>query len=160
MHSLTLFFPVFSFDPPKNIRKTFVIAKWISPFKLKISINISLLFCQFSSRISSIFSQNISCEIIIPRNSHRSCSVKKVALKSFTLFLGKQCVGVSFYKGAGLKYYNFIKKVLQHRCFPVNVAKFLRSPILKNICGYLLHYTATEDYLGPYQTSMMELLWE
>ena len=29
---------------------------------------------------------------------------------------------------------NFIKKRLQHRCFPVNIAKFLRTPILKNIC--------------------------
>ena len=27
---------------------------------------------------------------------------------------------------------------LQHRCFPVNIAKFLRTPILKNICQRLL----------------------
>ena len=33
---------------------------------------------------------------------------------------------------------NFIKKRLQHRCFPVNVAKFLRTSILKNICERLL----------------------
>ena len=26
----------------------------------------------------------------------------------------------------------------QHRCFPVNVAKFLRIPILENICERLL----------------------
>ena len=25
--------------------------------------------------------------------------------------------------------YNFIKKRLQHKCFPVNLAKFLRTPI-------------------------------
>ena len=31
-----------------------------------------------------------------------------------------------------------IKKRLQHRCFPVNVAKFLRAPILNNICQQLL----------------------
>ena len=29
---------------------------------------------------------------------------------------------------------NFIKKRLQHKCFPVNIAKFLRTPILTNIC--------------------------
>ena len=29
-------------------------------------------------------------------------------------------------------------KRLQHRCFPVNIAKFLRTPILKNICERLL----------------------
>ena len=29
---------------------------------------------------------------------------------------------------AGLKGYNFIKEKLQHRCFPVNNAKFFRTP--------------------------------
>ena len=29
---------------------------------------------------------------------------------------------------------NFIKKRFQPRCFPVKFAKFLRTPILKNIC--------------------------
>ena len=33
---------------------------------------------------------------------------------------------------------NFIKKRLQHRCFHVNIAKFIRTPILKNICEWLL----------------------
>ena len=38
----------------------------------------------------------------------------------------------------GLKACNFIKKRLQHRLFLVNMAKFLRTPILKNICERLL----------------------
>ena len=33
---------------------------------------------------------------------------------------------------------NVIKKRLQHRCFPVNIAKFSRAPILKNIRKQLL----------------------
>ena len=33
---------------------------------------------------------------------------------------------------------NFIKKKLQHRCFPVKFAKILRTSILKNICEELL----------------------
>ena len=37
-----------------------------------------------------------------------------------------------------LKVYSFIKKRLQYRCFPVNIAKFLRTSILKNICQQLL----------------------
>ena len=28
----------------------------------------------------------------------------------------------------------FIKKRLQHNCFPLDIAKFLRTPISKNIC--------------------------
>ena len=43
-----------------------------------------------------------------------------------------------FHKITGLQGSNFIKKWLQHRCFPVNVAKFLGTPILYNICGRLL----------------------
>ena len=39
---------------------------------------------------------------------------------------------------ASLKACNFIKKRLQHRCCPVNIAKFLRTPTLRNICERLL----------------------
>ena len=31
-----------------------------------------------------------------------------------------------------------IKKRLRHRCFLANIAKFLRTPILKNLCKQLL----------------------
>ena len=41
-------------------------------------------------------------------------------------------------KVAGLKTCIFIKKTLQQKCFPVNIAKFLKAPILKNICERLL----------------------
>ena len=43
-----------------------------------------------------------------------------------------------FNKVAGQKACHFIKKWLQHRCFLVNLAKFLRTPTLKNICELLL----------------------
>ena len=35
----------------------------------------------------------------------------------------------------------FFKKRCQHRCFLVSIAKFLRTPILKNICKWLLLYS-------------------
>ena len=41
-------------------------------------------------------------------------------------------------KATGLEICNFIKKRLQCRCFPENIAKFLRTPILKNFCERLL----------------------
>ena len=41
-------------------------------------------------------------------------------------------------KVAGRKPYTFIKKRLQHIFFPVSIAKFLRTPILKNIFVQLL----------------------
>ena len=43
-----------------------------------------------------------------------------------------------FNKVAGLQACNFIKKRLQHSCFPAKFANFLRTPILKNICEQLL----------------------
>ena len=45
------------------------------------------------------------------------------------------CVGVSF---LGPKARNFIKKRLQHRCFPVKFAKFLRKPSLTKHLWWLL----------------------
>ena len=59
-------------------------------------------------------------------------------LKDFAIFTGKQLYwNLFFNKVADLKACNFIKKRLQHRCFPVNTAKYL-GPILKDICKQLL----------------------
>ena len=49
-------------------------------------------------------------------------------LQGFSIFTGKHPVGVFFSNAAGLKAYNFVKKRLQHRCFPVKFAKYLRTP--------------------------------
>ena len=43
-----------------------------------------------------------------------------------------------FNKVSGLQAWSFIRKRLQHRCFHVNIAKYLRTPILMNICQQLL----------------------
>ena len=43
-----------------------------------------------------------------------------------------------FNKVAGLKVCNFIKTGHEHRCFPVNIVKLLRTPILENFCERLL----------------------
>ena len=43
-----------------------------------------------------------------------------------------------FNKVAGLQPSNFIKESLQHRCFPMNNAEFLRIHTLKSICELLL----------------------
>ena len=50
-----------------------------------------------------------------------------------------------FNQVAGLK--GFIKKRLQNKCFPVNIAKFLRTTILKNICEWwLLDKTVLKNF--------------
>ena len=50
----------------------------------------------------------------------RGVFVKKAAHKNFTIFIGKH-----------IQVCNFFQKRLQHKCFPVINAKFLRAPILK-----------------------------
>ena len=64
----------------------------------------------------------------------------KDALKNYKNFTGNICVGVSFLRKLGLQACNFIKKRLQHRCLPVKLTKFLRTPTLKNICERLFLY--------------------
>ena len=48
--------------------------------------------------------------------------------KNLTNFTGKYMCWSLFNKLADLKAYNFTKKRLQHTCFSVKFAKFLRTP--------------------------------
>ena len=68
----------------------------------------------------------VSKQLKLHRSSHPRCSVKKSVLKNFeNVCKGPQAC-------------NFIKKRLQHMCFLVKFATFLRTPTLKNICEQLL----------------------
>ena len=72
------------------------------------------------------------------RSSHWRCSIKKAILKNFVIFTGKYlCRGLFFNKVANHQACNFIKKRLQHRYYIVNIGKFIRRPILKNISKQL-----------------------
>ena len=62
---------------------------------------------------------------------------KKIVFESFAIFT-RNHQRWSFFL---IKVCNFIKKRLQHRCFPVNIAQFLRTPTLKNVCDQLLLYS-------------------
>ena len=64
-----------------------------------------------------------------------------------------------FNKFAGLEVCDFIKKRLQLSCFPLNIAKLLRTPILKNICQRLhlrILKTTSCLFLYPLGTSKNE----
>ena len=60
------------------------------------------------------------------RSSHSQMFFKVSVLKNFTIFIGKTSAGVSLFFFF-LKACNFIKKRLQHECFPLNIAKFSRT---------------------------------
>ena len=68
------------------------------------------------------------------RNSRSQMFFKIGVLKNFAVFIGK----LFFNRVADFRPATILKKRLEHKCFPVNIAKFLRTPILKNICERLL----------------------
>ena len=67
------------------------------------------------------------------RYSHHRYSIKKCSEKFCNFYRKTLVLESHFNKARGLKFYNIIKKRLQHRCFPMNTAKFLRTTILENI---------------------------
>ena len=60
-------------------------------------------------------------------SSHRRCSVIKVFLKISLILQETPVLESLFNKVAGLQACNFIKKRLQHRYFPVKIAKFFKK---------------------------------
>ena len=72
------------------------------------------------------------------KSSHWRCFANKVFLKISQISKKKPVLESLLNKVAGLHPCNFIKKILQHTYFPVQFARFFRTPILKNICERLL----------------------
>ena len=63
-------------------------------------------------------------------NSLRRCFVKRGVHKNFAKFTGQHlCWSFFFNKVTGLRSATLLKKRLWHRCFSVDIAKFLRAPI-------------------------------
>ena len=68
------------------------------------------------------------------RSSHQRCFLLKGVLWSFAKFTEKHlCQSLFFNKVAGIR-----PDTLWHRCFPMNFAKFLRTPFLENTSWRLL----------------------
>ena len=72
--------------------------------------------------------------------SHQSCCIRAI-LKNFAISTGNTCIGVYCRPSDQ-------QKRPQHRCFPVNIAKFLILPILKNIEIWLLfNFSMVHSYM-------------
>ena len=75
------------------------------------------------------------------RASHRSCSVRKGVLRSFTKFTGKHlCQSLFFNKVDSVLVKFYIKNGTLAQAFSCEFAKFLRTPFLKNTSGRLPLY--------------------
>ena len=69
------------------------------------------------------------------RSSHHRCSVEKGVLRNFAKFTGKRLYQSLAWR---LKAATLLKKRLWCRCFPVNFARFFRTPFLQKNSGRLL----------------------
>ena len=100
------------------------------PACLSVCLSVCLSLC-VSVCLSVCLSACLSVFLSVNKSNHKCCSIKKVVLKNFAIFTGKYlCWSLSFWN-------NFIKMRLQHRCFSMNIAKLLKTAILKSICERL-----------------------
>ena len=68
-------------------------------------------------------------------SSHQWCSIEKGVLRNFAKFTGKQlCQSLFFNKAGNLRPLTLIQKETLDRCFPVNFANFLRTPLDDYFC--------------------------
>ena len=79
--------------------------------------------------------------VSIKRSSLPEVFCRKGVLGNFAKFTGKHlCQSLFFNKVVGLRPETLSKKRLWHRCFPVNFAKFLRTPFFtEHLLLYNLH---------------------
>ena len=64
-------------------------------------------------------------------------SIKKVVLYNFAIVKDKHLRWSLFLnKNVDIQSWNFLKKRIQDRFLPVKIAKFLRTPVLENICEH------------------------
>ena len=76
------------------------------------------------------------------------CSVGKVFLETLRKFTGKHmCQSFLFNKVAGLRPATLLKKRLWHRYFPVNFARFLRTPFFTEHLRWLPLKVLTEKHM-------------
>ena len=83
------------------------------------------------------------------RSSHQRCSARKGVLRNFSKFTRKHLWQVLFYKEvAGPQPATLLKMRLCHRCFPINFAKFLRTPFHRtplNDCSSTIQHFLAEN---------------
>ena len=95
-------------------------------------VRIWTLFTQWSTNISHLISDHLIQFVTmkISRSSRPEVFLES-APRNFAKFTGKHlCQSLSFNKVADPRSATLLKKRLWHRCYPVNFAKFLRTPFL------------------------------
>ena len=97
----------------KSLIRNFYRAREIARIKEMFALEfLRVFYCTFRSSLSEMF-------------------CKKGVLRNTAKFTGKHlCKSLFFNKVAGMRPATLLKKRLWHRSFPVNFAKFLRTPLV------------------------------
>ena len=108
---------------------------------MSVTQTIEIVFhrrCLMFNRVLNLFVDGVLFSLVSEAGT-RWCSVRKLFLEISQNSQESTCVGVSFlmksYRPEACK---FIKKELQRRCFPLNFAKFLRTPFFVKHLWWLL----------------------
>ena len=113
---------------------------------------------QITTLCMSCSIRKVSCTVFLisvtPEAAVHRCSSKCGFLKVSQYLQENTCVGVFFNNVVDLKTCNFINRWIQHKCFPVNIAKFLRTRFLQNTSRGLLLKT----FLGDAQPIIWRLM--
>ena len=92
-------------------------------------------------------------DVILNRSSYQRCSIKKAVLRNFAKLTWKYlCQSLSLFP-------TLLKKKLWLKCFPVNFAKFLRTPLLQNTSGWLLLTKLHDPNRRKMRFPCFELRW-
>ena len=126
------------------MRITWVTSNIVGPGmigRLKFYFEIYFFFCSLVDKF-------------VFRSSHWRYFIKIGVLKNFIKFTGKHLRRSLFFSIASLG------KRHRHRCFPVNLVKFLRISFLQNTFWRLLLYFYSYSFTFTYQAShLADFLW-
>ena len=93
----------------------------------------------------------------ILRSSCPEVFCKKALLRNFAKFIGKHlCQSIFLNKVVGLRPATLLKNRLWYRCFPVNFAKFLKTPLVA-ASAYFGLFILTEHQTMSRTTILMVL---
>ena len=92
------------------------------------------VFCSATRRMGLSFA-DFSYYMSTNRSSRLRCSVRKDVLSNFAKFTGNTCARVSILLKLQVWPATLLKWRLWRRCFPVNFAKFLRTPFFRTHLG-------------------------
>ena len=93
---------------------------------------VSLTFSRVAFFISyALAGLILSAKFRVDKSSHPRFSITNGILKNLAIFTEKRlCWSLFLVKLQAVRSCNYIKTRLQHRCFPVNIVQYLRTPIL------------------------------